>query len=1066
LLVVLHLLSSNSQDVLVAQLSQILKIQAPADPFTSTSVLVQSDGMANWLKLQLSSKLGQCSHIEFLMPSNFLWQCYRKTLPEVPERSPFAREQLRWRIAQYLAEHINQPEYLPLNEYLQKNPGDNAQVQLAEAITDIFDHYLMYRPDWLMAWESGDFSLFNELGADLRWQGMLWKAIVTSIPTELRWHRANIAEAFINSVSAADLPEQLYVFGISNMPPIMLQQLHAISEHCEVYLFWQNPCSEFWQELANPKSRAAITAALESEFQEDNFQSDNTLLSNLGQHGRDFVHQLIELDIFGGNHDIRFNLDQKVDLGRETLLAHIQHDVLSLQQTRHHYDPSIKLSTSYSSAREIQALRDYVLQQLEADPSLTPGDFVVMVPNIEDYAPFFATLFNPVGSSTYLPIAISDRAEISEQPIYQAIQQLLGLSRSRATRTDIFNLLEIAAVRAKFSIAEEQVAQLRDWCQQANVYWGFNDEHWQQHGNPATGRHHWEFAIERWLQSLIFADSAAPFNDAVGGIRISGTQSELLSNFIEFLDTLKRTFAIQQGEKSPAEWHQIMIESFNKLIASDHEDAEYLPQIYRKIDDYFVAISNAEFTQAVSFASVSQPLLSELTSVRNSQRFAAGRINICTFLPMRSIPFRVVCMLGMGSEQIPRRIEAQQFDLSLRQPRIGDRHPTREDRYLFLEGILAAEDALYISWIGHSIKTNEEQPPSILVSELLDTLVETTALSRAELEAKAICNHPLQSFNSSYYLPDSPLFSYDERWLLTPSRAENFDSQSLEVTKHDEIDINDLVTFYKNPLRTFLKHLGVSKHYSDSELSDDERFEINSLERWKIYQKINEQGLSGAIAPVLRRFELSGESPAAAIGTNVSANLSRDFNESIKDLQPLLPLHPKQATRRLSVPSREGRCSANLDDGEIILSGTLPYYQTANGNLVIQFANHSSSNNPKYALQLRIHQAFLCAAKLNCTAVLIEKGGAKKAAAMSAEEALKLLSGWVDLYQYGLTLPLPLDASIASKVVQEKSVNESDFKDELEARISQFTDWQDAIVQHAETFMGDTNLCFEAGAKL
>lgn len=1062
----LHLLSSNSQDVLVAQLSQILKIQAPADPFTSTTVLVQSDGMANWLKLQLSSKLGQCSHIEFLMPSNFLWHCYRESLPEVPERSPFAREQLRWRIAQYLAEHIHQTEYLPLNEYLKKNPGDHAQVQLAEAITDILDHYLMYRPDWLMAWESGDLSLFNELGTDLRWQGILWEALVSAIPRELRWHRANIAEAFIDNVSAANLPEQLYVFGISNMPPIVLQQLHAISEHCEVYLFWQNPCSEFWQELANPQSRAAITTALENEFHEDNFQSDNTLLSNLGQHGRDFVHQLIELDIFGGNHDIRFNLDQKVDLGRGTLLAHIQHDVLSLQRTQHCYDSSIQFSTSYSSAREIQALRDYVLHQLEANPALTPGDFVVMVPNIEDYAPFFATLFNPVGSSTYLPIAISDRAEISEQPIYQAIQQLLGLSQSRATRTDIFNLLEIAAVRAKFSIAEEQISQLRDWCHQANVYWGFNDEHWQQSGNPATGRHHWEFAIERWLQSLIFADSAMPFNDAVGGIRISGTQSELLSNFIEFLDTLKRTFDSQQGEKSPAEWHQVMIESFNNMIAGEHEDAEYLPQIHRKIDNYFVAISTAEFNRNVSFATVSQPLLSELTSVRNSQRFAAGRINICTFLPMRSIPFRVVCMLGMGSEQMPRRIEAQQFDLSLRRPRIGDRHPTREDRYLFLEGILAAEDALYISWIGRSIKTNEEQPPSILVSELLDNLVETTALSSAELAAKAICHHPLQSFNSSYYQPDSPLFSYDERWLLNPSRVENFDSQSLDVTKQVEIDINDLAAFYKNPLRTFLKHLGVTKHYADSELSDDECFELKPLERWQLYQKINQQGLSGAIAPVLRRFELSGESPAAAIGTNVSANLSRDFNVSIQDLQPLMPLHSQQATRRISVSSRGSQSSLGMDHGQIILSGTLPYYQTSNGNLVIQFANHSSSSNPKYALQLRIHQAFLCAAKLNCTAILIEKGGTKKAAAMSAEEALELLSGWIDLYQYGLALPLPLDASIATRVMQEKSVNESDFKDELEARISQFNDWQDSIVQHAETFMGDTNTCFEAGVKL
>ena len=1061
----LHLLSSNSQDVLVAQLSQILKIQAPADPFIGTSVLVQSDGMANWLKLQLANKLGQCSHIDFLMPSNFLWNCYRKTLPEVPERSPFSREQLRWRVAQYLAEHINEQAYQPLADYLQQNPGDLAEVQLAEAITDIFDHYLMYRPDWLLAWEGGDFTLFDQLGADLRWQGVLWEALNRRIPPELRWHRANIAEAFINKVSADDLPKQLYVFGISNMPPIMLHQLNAISKHCEVYLFWQNPCSEFWQELANPGSRAAITEALEQEFREDYFQSNHTLLTNLGQHGRDFVHQLIELDIFGGQNDIHFNLDQKVDLGRDTLLAHIQHDVLSLQRTQHAYDASIQFATSYSPAREIQALRDYVLQQLETTPSLTPGDFVVMVPNIEAYDPFFATLFNPVGTDTYLPIAISDRAEVSEQPIYQAIEQLLGLSQSRATRSDIFNLLEIAAIRAKFSIDEAQLGQLRDWCREANVFWGFNDAHWQLNGNPATGRYHWEFAIERWIQSLVFADTAPPFNNSVGGVRISGTQTELLSNFIAFIDTLKGIFDIQQGEKSPAEWQQVIIDAISQLIDGDHDDAEYLPQIYRRIDDYFQSISQAEFSRCVSFPTVSQPLLSELTSVRNSQRFAAGRINICTFLPMRSIPFRVVCMLGMGSEQIPRRVEAQQFDLSLRQPRIGDRHPTREDRYLFLEGILAAEDALYISWIGRSIKTNEEQPPSILVSELLDTLVDTTKLPRKELEALAIQHHPLQSFNPSYYSPASPLFSYDARWLLAPATAHYLDAEPITTISQTDLNIQELVAFYKDPLTTFLKHLGVSKHFFAKDTTDDERFALSNLERWSLYQALNEVALSDDIEPVLRHFELSGESPAAALGNNLSADVAQSFNESIRELKPLLPLQRHQATRRLAIPSVSDSSSDESIATPTTLSGTLPYYSSSRGNLVIQFANHSATN-PKYPLQLRIHQAFLCASKLNCRAILVEKTGIKVAPAMSEKEATALLCQWIDLYHYGLTLPIPLDAKVATKVVSEKRVTEEDFENELGDRLGQFRDWQDCITLHAETFLGDVNSCFEKDVEL
>ena len=1056
----LHLLSSNSQDVLATQLAQLLQLNAPDDPFQSTQILVQSDGMANWLKLQLANKLGQCANLDFIMPSNFFWQCYRNVLPHVPERSPFAREQLRWRVAEFITLNIDKPDYSQLKQYHRHNQSDRTQAELAEAITDIFDHYLMYRPDWLLQWETGDFSAFSSLGSDLLWQGKLWQGLVETVPNEQRWHRANIAAAFSQQVSSAHLPKQLFVFGISNLPPIVLHQLHDISHHCEVYIFWQNPSSEFWQELNSPTSLAAVTQALEDEFRHDSYIADNNLLANLGQHGRDFIHQLIDLDIFDGHHDINFNLDQKVDLNRETLLAHVQHDILSLQQTEHPYDRSIQLSSSYSPAREIQALRDNLLARFDADPSLTPGDVVVIVPSIEDYAPFFSALFNPVGVEPHLPIAISDRSELSEQPIYNAISSLLGLSQSRFTRSDAFDLLEIAAVRSRFGIEEKQLNTLREWCALANVHWGFDDAHWEQQGNPPTGRHHWCFAIERLLQSMLFSEDAPVFANAVGGIKISGTQSDLLSNFIEFIETLQRLYTDQQGLKCASQWHEMLANNLPALIDTDHEDCEDLPRLLARIDDYFHTIELASYRRDVSFATLSQPLLKELLSVRNSQRFAAGRINVCTFLPMRSIPFRVVALLGMDSESFPRRIEAQQFDLSLRQPRVGDRHPTREDRYLFLEALLAAEDALYLSWVGRSIKNNEEQPPSIVIAELLNYLETTTALSAAELHRVAITEHPLQAFNELYFEPQSELFSFDQRWLLSPAPYQYFDVQPLPEVSLDTIELETLLSFYRNPLRSFLKQLGVSKHYLNESIANDEPFEMEPLNRWKLYQILNEQDTDDDINRALRHFELSGSSPAAGLGEVLIGDIGRAHSTSIEVLQSLQPMDVQRGTRRVAVDNLFSEIEPS-----ITVSGTVRYHSSPRGNVIIRYDNHRSAISEKSLLAARIEQAFLCAAKLSCRAIVV---GSKKtliAEPLSANDAVMLLSKWIDLYHYGLQYPLPLNAAIAAKIVNGKLVQESDIDPELALRVEDMENWLEKAGHHAMSFVGDSQHCFEKGSQ-
>jgi exodeoxyribonuclease V gamma subunit len=144
-----------------------------------------------------------------------------------------------------------------------------------------------------------------------------------------------------------------------------------------------------------------------------------------------------------------------------------------------------------------------------------------------------------------------------------------------------------------------------------------------------------------------------------------------------------------------------------------------------------------------------------------NHQFVSGGVTFCTLMPMRAVPFRVVCLLGMNDGDFPRRAPKADFDL-LAQPgmaRPGDRSRRDDDRYLMLEAVLAARDKLYISWVGRNVRDNSEQPPSVLVSQLRDYLVNGWQL---DLHARTT-EHALQPFSRRYF-EDGGLLTYAREW--------------------------------------------------------------------------------------------------------------------------------------------------------------------------------------------------------------------------------------------------------------------------------------------------------------
>jgi len=246
-------------------------------------------------------------------------------------------------------------------------------------------------------------------------------------------------------------------------------------------------------------------------------------------------------------------------------------------------------------------------------------------------------------------------------------------------------------------------------------------------------------------------------------------------------------------------------------------------------------------------------------------------------VPMRSIPFRVVCLIGMNGADFPRSQRPLSFDLMARNPCRGDRSRRRDDRYLFLEALLSAREVLYLSWIGNDQHDNSLKVTSVVVEELLDYLRRGyRPEGGADLEAHLVVRHPLQPFSRAYFdRSDGRLFSYAHTWVdaarvrRDPQVPAFFDK---DLGPPDEdlrtLDIEDLIRFLRNPARYFLtRRLGL-RLPEEAEIPEDrEPFDADNLERYQLRQSLAQGLLSGRDrGSILARLRAEGVLPHGAPG--------------------------------------------------------------------------------------------------------------------------------------------------------------------------------------------------------
>ena len=1059
-------------------LTEFLKSQ-PLGPLVSEVILVQSNGMKHWLEIALAddAALGICAATRMELPSSYLWQIYRQVLgPEaVPQHMPFDKASLVWRLVRLLPVlAADNPLYAPLRRYLGDGTDGRKLYQLAMQVADVFDGYQSYRADWLSDWAQGNDVLRDHRGAgsalaeEHRWQAQLWRDIRDDVGEALAESsrasvhsrfmgtmKARVAETQAGGGSLSGLPPRIVVFGISSLSAQTIEALAELGQVCQVLMLVQNPCRYYWGDIVEGhdqlrqqvlRRQQVKPAGVVSRKSSDPSAMTQPLLASWGKQGRDYLHLLGDFDNVESYQQRLTRVDAFVDpvadQEQPSQLVQLQSSILDLEPSPDvptvvsQTDDSITLISTHSAQREVEVLHDRLLAWFDADDQRQPRDVMVMVPDMEAFAPHIQAVFGRfvAGQVRHIPFSIADTTE-RQSPVVLALSQLLACPKSRVSLADWSSLLEVDAVRKRFGLTKGDVDEAQVWLIMAGVRWGLDAEHRKAWGIPDSvpgmDQNTWAFGLRRLLLGYALGGDQ-PWGDTLGQAAISGLDAPLVSKLLVWVDAVHLTLQELSGDKSPSQWTDIMAALVERFFeACDASQERLIQRLLEPLETWLNACDDAGLNTLLPLQVVSDHWLSQIQDGGLHQRFFGGGVQFGTLMPMRSIPFKAICLLGMNDGDYPRQTAPRDFDLMAQSWRAGDRSRREDDRYLFLEAVLSARQKLYISWQGHRSTDNSEQPPSVLVAQLIEFLHAGWTPPRTPQK------QPLQPFSEAYFLQDSVFSTYDKDWervhhaplpagsaLATVAAASERASPS---TGPSVITLDELRRLVRQPVEVFFRsRLGVKLDAVAELAQKEEPFALNGLEKYQIGQDL----LTAEDVPVaLRHLQMSGKLPMAAFGARIVLELQREVAVVLERRRLWTQIYPHR------VPAQ----FVNLDVDGCTLSGALtgllsqqedcpvhaPLLQLHQRlGKVVEGKDDDVRARVHVVTRLWVNHLAACASGMNVVSVQLGLDEQVVFNTLSVDAARAALKRLVTAYQAAWQQPLPVACKTAWAYLQAQMRND------------------------------------------
>lgn len=815
---------SNSLEALTVQLSEDLK-QERGSVFQPVYLITQTEGMNNWLRLQLAEKLGIAANLRFQNPNELIMTIFN--LLGGHFHPNLGKQGQSWLLFHLLGKESFIREFPEIAGYylLDSPEKDLKRLALAEMITDLFDQYQVYRPAMIRMWNQG-----QAVGLESEtWQMKLWqeaKALSEGTFTDKTALSDAIHRALLDPAKLALLKHKLpkiNIVGMSVLTDYHLDLFHLVGKVVDLSFYMLNPApSEYWFEDKNAKQVAFLKRKKIFESYEKSV--GNPLLTNWGRVLQDSFNMLFS------NEDL-LNTYQEVGVEvppENTLLQRLQADMFYNREASERKaftekelrDGSLTFHANYTPMREVESLYNFLVYLVDQKQvALSARDIVVMVSDIDAYAPYIKAVFQNAPHS--FPYTIADETATASASIASSLLSILEMDEKGFAAESVLQLLDSNFIKQRFELYD--ITLIRRVVNEANFRFGIEGNFSDQSAFVS-----WRYTVQRIVYGICLhggeeytgkGESFYPLET------LEGEEALEVIRFCHFVEVLIESIEARAGRKSLEEWVAYLEEVLTNLVLHPNatEDESYAELLSRFSQYNLASGSNPE---KIPFSLFLHSLKGVLQASETSSSFASSGITFCSLIPMRSIPFKVVAALGLNFDAFPRKETRVNFNLMNQKKQMGDRNVKENDKHLFLETVLSAKQYLYLSYVGKSVKDNSNLPPSTLLDELLDYIQEGSP--DADVRESLVYQHPLSSYSRRYRELDSPFVTYLDEERSEPLSL--FQAREPQTFEFEQIHLKDFISFFKNPIAAYF-HRVLKIRYWEEEvlLSETERFELDSL---------------------------------------------------------------------------------------------------------------------------------------------------------------------------------------------------------------------------------------------
>ncbi|RPA57817.1 exodeoxyribonuclease V subunit gamma [Gordonia oryzae] len=914
----LRLHRAERTDVLADALADVLVSGVP-DPMTSEIVAVPARGIERWLSQRLATRLGStatlgdgvAANIGFCSPGELTDAVIDALDTDAQTAKAWRADALVWPVLAVLDDLVDDPQMAMLARHIGSastaaavGAGTNTtevdgpdparlgrRYATARHIADLFERYARQRPGMLADWAAG--GQRDGAGAalpdDMAWQPRFWLAVRERIGAAHPVERLDaVCEAVRADPDAVDLPPRLSVFGPTRITQTFRQVASALGVHRDVHLFVPHPGPALW--------RAVATTAAPADSRRTAWRSPslrNPLLAGLS-------HDVQELQLSIAGHLDTEMYHRTGDRPPATVLQMVQAGIRDDSDPRADRgtctaDDSIEIHACHGPERQVEALRDRLLHLFDADPTLQPRDVIVMCPDVETFAPLIRGGFGQSGldhPAAALRVRLADRGLRHLNPVLDVVATVVELAVGRITASQVTDLLTRDPVSRRFAMSDDDLDWVREWLSCSGIRWGIDETQRKRFGLSGFGQGTFSAGLDRVALGVVAEEDDGEWLGAALPLEgVESTQIDLAGRLIEFVDRLGALVVRLSGSAAAADWAESLIAVVDELTETAPGDEWQTAQAHRSITEALACESEALASAGGRLLRLSdvRDLVAMMIAGRPTRaNFRTGELTVCTLVPMRSVPHRVIVLLGIDADAFPRALRVDGDDILGRVPLVGERNPRAEDRQLFLDALTAAQEHFLVFYTGADPVSGSRVPPAVVVSELADTVATLCDIRAAEV----IRRHTLHGFDARNFesggvggVPGP--FSFD-RGLLAGARALRGGKQPVRPIAgadlgtaapdtDSDVELTSLVSFFANPIEGFVRQR-LGARMPDEEHDDSDRLEVRvaGLEEWAIGDRLLARMLAGADLRDCQMAEMRrGTLPPAEFGRRELIRISR-----------------------------------------------------------------------------------------------------------------------------------------------------------------------------------------------